>query len=142
MEVASCTALRSPSPPYLTGRVACAQAGPSSRMNVSHITLYGLEHNIIGSEMSRGEVGWSSEGEEEFGNGKGVLQLEDAIMAVICCNLLPITLRALILSFREAEMQSELPRGDPRKLHLMVNKSPRQSHADGSSRDFAITDHH
>ena len=65
-EGASCTALRIPSPPIFTGRVACAHAGSSSEVYICDTAHDRLEKLVIFLQHGREKAGRGPEVVEEY----------------------------------------------------------------------------
>ena len=116
-EGASCTALRTPSPPIFTGRVACVHAGLSSPKWMFVIPLRddfrSPSYSCSTGERKQGAV---LRLYKSFGRAKECFRRRMASWAGRSWSLSPIFLSMSVLDVRMSEMEDTSPTGDPSKV--------------------------
>ena len=116
-EGASCTALRTPSPPIFTGRVACVHAGSSSPKWMFVIPLRddfrSPSYSCSTGERKQGAV---LRLYKSFGRAKECFRRRMASWAGRSWSLSPILLSMSVLDVRMSEMEDTSPTGDPSKV--------------------------
>ena len=112
-EGASCTALRIPSPPIFTGRVACAHAGSSSVKCIFVIRPMNAWRSLSYS-CNTGERSEVLRLYRSFGRAKVCLTRRIASWAESCSSLSPILFSMPIFIVRTSEMEWTSPIDDPK----------------------------